>query len=68
MNILTGPEYCALAMDTSGAAKAGVPAFPDNNSPGSLNSVLTPKSAILILSSLSTSRLLGFMSRCTIFW
>lgn len=32
-----GLEYCALAINVSGAAKTGVLAFSDNNSPSSFN-------------------------------
>lgn len=46
--VQTVPEYSAPGVVVSGAAKAGVPAGPESNSPAALNSALTPKSATLM--------------------
>lgn len=52
----------------SGAMKAGVPTVLERSASLPLNSLLTPKSAILMCPSSPTKRLEGLMSRWMIFW
>lgn len=65
----TFPENIFLVSErVSGAMNAGVPTVLDKRASVPLNSLLTPKSAILMCPSSPTKRLEGLISRWIIFW